>query len=88
MFNKLSSVLRAPLVPLYSNYTEPALQLAASILKRLLTELSKQKPGHGTENDADVRAGREKTANSLLSGIIVSDPFSSAQRAFDSADLC
>lgn len=72
-FDKLASLLRAPFVPLYASYTEPALGLSAAILEKILTDNVQyglpEPDGIGMESA--VKEGWEKVACQLLSGVMV-----------------
>lgn len=69
-FNKLASLLRAPIIPLYSNYVDPALIFSATVFEKVVKEGIRPCLLEGN-NQKDVQCGWEKVANSLLSGVIV-----------------
>lgn len=61
-------MLRAPLIPLYTSYTETALKAAATILKVLTERLCLDEE---SVLEKEIQEGWEKVAYSLLSGVIV-----------------
>ena len=72
--DKLVNVFRKPLVPLYSAFTDAALEVSAAILDTLLNHLILaciQDEGDEKARKA-AQAGWERVADSLLSGVIVS----------------
>ncbi|KAI5124503.1 hypothetical protein M0805_003028 [Coniferiporia weirii] len=69
-FNKLASVLRSPLVPLYSSYSDPALNFSAIILNKIITDGLKPCLLETYKKGTELQAGWELVANSLLSGVI------------------
>ncbi|KAH8117458.1 hypothetical protein DFH11DRAFT_1741458, partial [Phellopilus nigrolimitatus] len=69
-FKKLASILRAPLISLYSNYTDAALNFSAAVLKTIVNNEIRPCLLERDERDVDKQAGWENVANSLLSGVI------------------
>lgn len=72
MFEKLASLLRSPLLPLYEGCTEHAIDLATSILKKVLDELAQHLLDTSGLSSESVKEGWEKVAEALISGIMVS----------------
>ncbi|EJD05940.1 uncharacterized protein FOMMEDRAFT_166245 [Fomitiporia mediterranea MF3/22] len=69
-FEKLISVFRAPLIPLYLNYTELSLNVASAVLKTVLNNSVCSFPSGNIDHDKEKQSGWEQVAHSLLSGVI------------------
>lgn len=70
MLDKLVSVFRSPLVPLYSAYTDQSLNAASAILNAVLGNI-RSCSLNGDNQDIERQSGWERVANALLSGVIV-----------------
>ncbi|KAF8841205.1 hypothetical protein BDN67DRAFT_568128 [Paxillus ammoniavirescens] len=64
--NKLRSVLRQPLLPLYEACLQPTLELSSVVLSKILEKLC---DAHNLD-DAGLRAGWDATADETLSGVL------------------
>lgn len=64
-------MLREPLIPLYTSYTEQSLNFASAVLKVVLNDGVRPCLLEGDTRDVDRQAGWELVANSLLSGVMV-----------------
>ena len=87
MINKLIDVLRSPFVPLYSAFTEPALEVSAAILDTLLNHLIVDCINDRDDGQALIRqVGWERVANAVLAGVIVSSLSASKDSAQGSGE--